>query len=237
MDIKPEKIKYNNLGFFRFKKLKDKYLLTNDIGQYLFLKEKEFEDFLSGKLDKDKEPYLSLKEKNFLKKELNLSELTEGYYKKNAFLFGGPSLHIVVVTLRCNHRCIYCHASARTMEAKEYDMDKETARKTIDKIFETTSPFVAIEFQGGEPLANWPIVKYIIEESVKRNKILRQNSGQEKELELRLVSNFSLMDGKKFKYLLDKKVSVCVSLDGPEKIHNRNRVIIGDNGRELQICG
>jgi len=222
--INPEKIKYSQLGFFRFKKLKGKYLLTNDIGQHLFLKEKEFEDFLNDSLEKNKEPYLSLKEKNFLKKELNVSDLIGGYHKKNAFLFGGPSLHIIVVTLRCNHRCIYCHASAQTMEAKEYDMDRETAQKTIDKIFETTSPFVAIEFQGGEPLVNWPIVKFIIEESAKKNKKIG------KELELRLVSNFSLMDEKKFKYLLNKKVSICVSLDGPEKIHNKNRVIIGDKG-------
>ena len=41
-----KKIKYNKLGFFRFKKLKDKYLLTNDVGDFLFLKDKEFKDFI-----------------------------------------------------------------------------------------------------------------------------------------------------------------------------------------------
>ncbi len=219
-----DKIKYNNLGFFRFKKFKNKYLLTNDVGQYLFLKEKNFKDFLSGKLDKSKEPYLSLKEKNFLKKEADLGDLISRYGKKNAFLFGGPSLHIIVVTLRCNHRCVYCHASAQTMEEEGYDMTKKTAKEVVDKIFETTSQFVAIEFQGGEPLVNWPIVKFIIEESIEKNKT------KKKDLEIRLVSNFTLMDEKKFKYLLGKKVSLCISLDGPEKIHNKNRVLIGDKG-------
>ncbi|MFH1671470.1 MAG: His-Xaa-Ser system radical SAM maturase HxsB [Candidatus Portnoybacteria bacterium] len=225
-----DKIKYNNLGFFRFKKLRDNYLLTNDVGQWLFLKESEFKDFLNGKLEKNGEPYLSLKQKNFLKKELDVGELISRYGSKNAYLYGGPSLHIIVVTLRCNHRCIYCHASARDMEKDGYDMTKETAKEVIDKIFQTTSLFVAIEFQGGEPLVNWPIVKFIIEESIKKNKILQRSSGQAKNLEIRLVSNFTLMDGKKFKYLLDKKVSLCVSLDGPEKIHNKNRVLIGDKG-------
>ena len=220
-----KKIKYNQLGFFRFKKFKNKYLLTNDIGDYLFLTEKEFKDFLANNLKKDKEPYLSLKKKNFVKNELNLTELIEKYRSKNAFLFNGPSLHIIVVTLRCNHKCVYCHASAQDMSRKDLDMNKETARQTVDKIFETTSHFIAIEFQGGEPLVNWPIVKFIIEYSQKKNKILRQSSGQEKDLQIRLVSNFDLMTEEKFKYLLNKKVSLCVSLDGPEKLHNKNRPI------------
>jgi len=36
MSLDLKKVKYNHLGFFRFKKFKDKYLLTNDVGQYLF---------------------------------------------------------------------------------------------------------------------------------------------------------------------------------------------------------
>jgi len=219
LDLK--KIKYNKLGFFRFKKFKDKYLLTNDNGDFLFLTEKNFEKFLNNDLEKDKEPYLSLKNKNFVKNELNLTELIEKYRSKNNFLFAGPSLHIIVVTLRCNHRCVYCHASAQDMNKKDLDMKQETARQTVDKIFETTSSFVAIEFQGGEPLVNWSIVKFIIEYAQKKNKKVK------KDLQIRLVSNFDLMTEEKFKYLLSKKVSLCVSLDGPEKLHNKNRPIRG----------
>ena len=231
MTLELKKIKYNQLGFFRFKKFNNKkYLLTNEVGQYLFLTEKEFKNFLSGGLDKNKEPYLSLKEKNFLKKEQDIGELISRYSRKNAFLFAGPSLHIVVVTLRCNHRCVYCHASAQTMDEGGYDMSEGTARQVIERIFQTTSHYVAIEFQGGEPLANWPIVKFIIEESVKKNKKAK------KDLEIRLVSNFTLMDEKKFKYLLDKKVALCLSLDGPEKLHNRNRILLGDKKGSYQYA-
>jgi len=218
-----KKIKYNQLGFFRFKKFKNKYLLTNDVGDFLFLTKKEFENFLTNNLEKDKEPYLSLKEKNFLKNELDLTEMIEKYRSKKAFLFGGPSLHIVVVTLRCNHRCIYCHASAQDMSRKDLDMNQKTARQVVDKIFQTTSPFVAIEFQGGEPLINWPVVKFIIEYAQKKNKQIK------KDLQIRLVSNFSLMTEDKFKYLLSKKVNLCTSLDGPERLHNKNRPMIKGN--------
>jgi len=118
---------------------------------------------------------------------LDLTESIDIYRSKNDFLFGGPSLHIIVVTLRCNHKCVYCHASAQDMDRKELDMDEETAKLVVDRIFETTSPFVAIEFQGGEPLVNWPIVEFIIEYAQKKNKTAK------KDLELRLVSNFVLM--------------------------------------------
>ena len=60
MAIDLNKIKYKNLGFFRFKKLDKKYLLTNDIGFYVFLSEQEFEDFLQNNLAKNKEPYLNI---------------------------------------------------------------------------------------------------------------------------------------------------------------------------------
>jgi len=202
---------------FYFAKKHGKYLLTNDGGDYLFLEEAEFIKFLSGELPKDKEPYLSLAEKNFVNRDECLDNLVKKYRLRHEFLFGGPSLHIVVVTLRCNHKCLYCHASAQDISKKDLDMTKETAKKALDVIFKTTSPYIAIEFQGGEPLVNWPIVKFIVEEARKRNKDAK------KDLELRLVSNFSLMTEERFKYLLSKGVSFCVSLDGPENLHNKNR--------------
>lgn len=221
MKIDLKKIKYNNLGFFRFKKIKEKILLTNEYGEYIFLAEKDFEKFIEGKIDKTQEPYLSLARSNFVKDELNISEFIDRYQKKNNFLFNGPSLHIMVVTLRCNYKCIYCHASAQNIKKTEMDMTLETARKSLDVIFQTSSNFVVIEFQGGEPLVNWPVVKYIVEEARKRNKKAK------KELEIRLISNFSMMTKDRYNFLIKNKVSFCASLDGPAELHNKNRPVSG----------
>ncbi len=225
----PATKKNKNLGYFRFKKTNNEYLLTNDTGDFLFLKEKDFDLFLNNNLDKDKESYLSLKKKNFLKDEIDLTGCVNKYRSKNEFLFSGPSLHIVVVTQRCNHSCIYCHASAQSMDKKGLDMDKKIATNVVDKIFQTSSHFVAIEFQGGEPLVNWDIVKFIIEYAQKKNKKIK------KDLEFRLVSNFSLMNEEKFNYLIKNKVSLCISLDGPEKIHNKNRPMMKGNSYKRAI--
>ena len=217
MKIDQEKINYKGIAPFRFKKIKNKYLLVNEVGDFLFFAKDKLHDFLNGKLKKNSQSYLSLVQNNFIRGELDIDKLVQKYSYKKSYLHWGPNLHIIVVTLRCNHNCIYCHASARGVKEKSFDMDKETAKKVLDVIFKTTNHFIAIEFQGGEPLLNWPVVKYIIEEAKKRNKKIGKN------LEIRLVSNGSLITPKIFNYLLDKKVSICFSLDGPENLHNKNR--------------
>lgn len=223
MEIELNRNKYNKLGFFRFKKLNQKYLLTNDSGNYLFLKKEEFKAFLEDKLNKSGEPYLSLVKKNFVKDELDIDKAIARYRSKTNFLFEGPSLHIVIPTLRCNQQCIYCHASAQSINQTDKDMDNETASKILDVIFNSTSSFIAIEFQGGEPLVNWPLIKFFIAEAQKKNKKFK------KQLEIRLVSNFSLMTEERYNYLLKNNVSFCVSLDGPKQLHIKNRPMRGGN--------
>ncbi len=224
MRLNLKKIKKNkNLGFFRFKNLGKKYLITNEEGRWLFLEEKDFFNFLEGRIGKEEEIYRSLAENNFLKKEFDFEKAVENYCQKKKFLFNGPTLHILVVTLRCNNRCVYCHSSAQSMDKKELDMSIETAKKALELVFQTPSPFVAIEFQGGEPLANWPVVKFVIEEA---RKISKQ---KKKELDIRLITNLTLMNEEKYSYLIKNKVGLCTSLDGPREIHNKNRPL-GKNG-------
>ena len=74
-----------------------------------------------------------------------------------------------------------------TLDAVDTDMSKETAEKAVDLVFESTSPFVTIEFQGGEPLVNFPVVQHIIEYARKKNETIG------KQLEFTMVSNFALL--------------------------------------------
>ncbi len=212
------------VGFFRFKKFdKDNYLLTNDVGKYVFLAEADFKKFITGKLKKQDKVYKELKENLFIKDDSYQPELVSQFSQKNNFLNYGPSLHIMVVTLRCNHRCIYCHASAGDVKDKSLDMDMPTAKNIVDLIFKSNNQALAIEFQGGEPLLNWPVVKFVVAYAREKNKL------EKKDLQLRLVSNFSLLDQKKMKFLMDNQVLFCTSLDGDEETHNYNRIFTEGN--------
>ena len=44
-----------------------------------------------------------------------------------------------------------------------FDMDKETAKKVVEFIFQSPSKQITIEFQGGEPLLNFEIVKFVVD--------------------------------------------------------------------------
>jgi uncharacterized protein len=222
LDIK--KINHSQGGYYRFRQLGDEYLLTTDDGSFAFLGKDDFVAFAEGRLDSLSDAYRGLCSSNLIKDDgkINVQKAIEKYRAKKSFLLrGGPCLHIIVVTLRCNQKCVYCHASAQDMNKTEADMTIETADKVLDMIFQTTNDYVDIEFQGGEPLVNWSVVKYVIEEAEKRN----EKAG--KKLEFKLVSNFSLMDEEKYDFLVGHKVSLSTSLDGPADIHNANRPLLG----------
>lgn len=217
LDLNKIKLNAKKVAFCRFKKFGDKYLLTNDVGFYKFLTPQQLKTFLEGKLTPESDIYYDLREKGFIKDEFDVDRMIETCRSCNVSLISGPSLHIIVVTLRCNFKCIYCQASRRSMKEREYDMDIETAKKVVDTIFKTPNKVVTIEFQGGEPLVNWPVVKFITNYARDKNKT------EKKKLYISLVSNFSLMTEDKYKFLTKKEVSLCTSLDGPEELHNKNR--------------
>ncbi len=208
-------------AFFRYRVVGERYLVTNQVGQFHLLEPAEFRAFVDGSLDPTSETYQALKEKNFLRAEVDVDDLAQRLAARQRFLHYGPNLHIAVVTLRCNETCVYCHASRAGMEATQTDMSKETAEKMVDLAFETTSPWVTLEFQGGEPLVNYPVMQHIIEYAKKKNETLG------KSLEFTLVTNMSLMTEEKLDYLLDNKVQMCTSVDGPKHLHNKQRILPG----------
>ena len=224
MSLGLKEINKQKVSFFRFKGLNGKYLITNDIGEYCFLDQQQFDLFISGKIEQNRpEIYIELLTKNFIRGKVDVDDFSQIFAQRNSFLRFGPSLHIVVVTLRCDHKCYYCQAGSQSIKARDLDMDISTARKVVDIIFESPSKCITIEFQGGEPLANWETVKFIIEYAKKKNK----SAG--KDLSLSLVSNLTYMSQERLDFLMKHNVSICTSLDGPEKLHNKNRIALNKN--------
>ena len=48
-------------------------------------------------------------------------------------------------------------------------MTEESARRALELAFRSPSPHLKIEFQGGEPLLNFPLVRWIVEEANRIN--------------------------------------------------------------------
>jgi His-Xaa-Ser system radical SAM maturase HxsB len=206
---------------FKHRAVGGKILVTNTEGNFLLLAEGEFKDFVEGTIPAGTPLYARLAERNFVRAEAKLDAIAERLRARRTFIHYGPNLHIVVVTLRCNETCVYCHASRADMTATHTDMTPEIADKTVEAIFKTTNPSVTIEFQGGEPLVAFPIVKHVIDKA----RQLNETAG--KRLEFTMVSNLSLLDEEKLAYLVENKVQICTSVDGPEHLHDKQRKLPG----------
>lgn len=202
---------------FRFRKFGKELLVTTDQGTWITLNKKELDLLMEDSVSDDRKLFTMLEEKGIIITEKNREAVIEKMRQKYGFLYQGTSLHIIVPTLRCNMNCIYCHANSRPENSNGYDMDEETARKTVEFIFQTPSQCINIEFQGGEPLLRFDIVKVIIEYAHELNKRYK------KLLVISLVTNMTLMDDKKLQYLIEKDVGICTSLDGHKELHNKNR--------------
>ncbi len=225
MPVKEKKVKnktkavsaYGAVADSRWRKVSGKYLLINDFGNFEYLKSPDFDKWLKSKLPKKSKVFESLAEKGFIRTHMDFDKLTEKWRSANSYLFAGTGLHIFVMTLRCNHTCVYCQSSAIDSSKKNTDMSYRTAKASVDFAFKSPNPTITIEFQGGEPLLNWDVLKKTVTYARSVEKKTKKN------LIIALVSNFSLMTEKKAKFLLENEVSICTSLDGPKNIHDKNR--------------
>ena len=154
---------------FRWRELEGGVLVTNDAGEFVWLEREEFGDLLAGTLAEDSPVGRKLEQRHLLRAPRTESELIEKVRRRNTHLESGPNLHIVILTLRCNQNCVYCHASRKPLDSDGFDMSKETAGRVLDVIFAGPSRDLTIEFQGGEPTLNFDVLRFFVEEAYRRN--------------------------------------------------------------------
>ncbi len=190
-------------------------VVTNEAGDHLILRGEELDALLEGRFEGPTREDLA--RCGFLDDPPGLVHTVRRLREKRRFLDTGPNLHIVVVTLRCDHRCVYCHASRAAMSSERVDMTEETGRLVVENVMSSTSPAVTIEFQGGEPLANFDRIRQIAELAVPLA------AERRKTLDMSLVTSLTMMDEAKAAELLDRRIQICTSLDGPQDLHDRLR--------------
>ncbi|MCL1926079.1 MAG: hypothetical protein FWF95_02955, partial [Syntrophorhabdaceae bacterium] len=126
-------------------------LLVNECGDYLFVSQETFEELISSKITPDNPSYLDLQSRLFLRRTeedvFAIQKAAAKYRSRKAYLRDFTSLHMMVVTLRCNQRCEYCQVSCAEQDAYKYDMSVSTAYKIVDMVFESPSKTIKIEFQ------------------------------------------------------------------------------------------
>jgi uncharacterized protein len=208
----------------------EKTLVVNDVGEYLFLDRDAFARLVTHRLTPDEPSYLDLKGRHFLFEgttTVPIELLATKYRTKRSFLEGFTKLHLFVVTLRCDHSCPYCQVSRVTEDRTHFDMSRETAVRSVAMMLRSPAKFVKVEFQGGEPLLNFGLIRFIVE--------LVEREHRDREVEFVVATNLSPLTDDMLVFFRDHRVSLSTSLDGPEFLHNSNRPRRGGGSYDITV--
>jgi His-Xaa-Ser system radical SAM maturase HxsB len=199
---------------------RDRYLLTNLVGEYVVLQRDDLVALVRKQLTITSEAYSALKLRHFLIDETSrvaLDLLAAKYRTKLAPVANFTGLHIFAVTLRCNNRCIYCQVSSQSPDRARCDMTPDIADKAVEFMFHSPAQALKVEFQGGEPLLNFEVVKRIVQRAMEINKVERRD------LEFVICTNLTLLTDEIVSFIQTHDICVSTSIDGGEALHNRNR--------------
>ena len=105
-------------------------------------------------------------------------------------------------------------------------MSKETAKKAVDIAVQSPTDYLDFEFQGGEPLLNFEVLKYIVEYA---------KSISHKKINFSVVTNLTLLTPDMIDFIKKHNISVSTSLDGDEVLHNTNRPYKNGNGTYYDV--
>lgn len=211
-----------------------RYVVSNDVGEHLALTRDELEAYVQHRLQPGSAVYEALKQRHMLFDDdsrvaldllaLKLRTRVDGFADLTA-------LHLFVVTLRCDHTCAYCQVSRQTQDRVNFDMSPEHADLAADMVFRSPSPQLKIEFQGGEPLLNFEVVRRV----VLRAEELNRTHGRD--LAFVIASNLTQLDDEILSFCAEHRVSFSTSLDGPEKLHNERRALPRGNSHAAAVAG
>ncbi|MBI5241259.1 MAG: radical SAM protein [Elusimicrobia bacterium] len=126
---------------------------------------------------------------------------------------GNPKGNIqLFVTRRCQLRCAYC-----PVRKADADMSPRTARLGVDFLMRHRSPRLRLDFGGGEPLLNFPVVREAADYAARRARALG------KDLSFYMVTNAVALDDEALDWLVRRRVLLELSLDGRRPDHNRHK--------------
>jgi uncharacterized protein len=111
--------------------------------------------------------------------------------------------------VRCNLRCVYCYA-ANVRFGGGGDMTFETAQQAVDLM--GSGPFT-LQFAGGEPLLNLPLME----------KVMEYTHARFPDVRFAVQTNGTLLDEKAAALFKRYRVAIGVSLDGKVKTSEKQR--------------
>lgn len=133
---------------------------------------------------------------------------------------------VLMLTYSCNLACRYCYEDREEgcvpqirTEGALREMSLESLRSAVGYLLEHdgANGKVSVTFFGGEPLLRFPLLRTAVGEA-------RRMAGERgKGISFSITTNGTLLTPEIAGFLKENGISVCLSIDGPREIHDRNR--------------
>lgn len=148
--------------------------------------------------------------------------------ERNANLAEGYVNRIMLcVSNDCNLRCKYCYAKGGNYGAERGLMTKEIADQFVDFCKRNFNRIDKIVFFGGEPLLNFKIIDYVCSRFENEQLGIKPEFG--------IITNGTIFSDKVLTILKKHIKFITVSIDGPEKINDQNRIFEDGSGSFARI--
>lgn len=206
---------------FTFRSFDDFELLANYVGDIVFMPSGTVRKLLNG----DFYDIANLHELilNMIVGAQNdvavLEALANRLRHKRDYNAASPVMHIVVLTLRCDHTCKYCQVSRVSTDKHKFDLSAVNTAFVVDSILSSNGDNLTIEFQGGESLLAFNRLKEFVE--------LIKNDKRSADYKITWVvcTSLSELNQEHVIYFKENEINISTSLDGPSDIHDGIRKI------------
>ncbi len=131
------------------------------------------------------------------------------------------SIFYLFVSQDCNLNCTYCYGDGGDYQKGKMMMSDEVADHFMEKFITGESKNYMINFFGGEPLMNLPLMKRIIATLKEKSERLGFH------VTYNINTNGTMWSQKIKEFLLNEIQGITVSLDGPKEINDIQRVPVG----------
>jgi len=126
------------------------------------------------------------------------------------------------VSQECNLACSYCYGDGGEYRKGKMIMDERTADNFIDKFITDQNPGYLINFFGGEPLLNLPLIQKIIDRVRAKTEPLGIRTV------FNMTTNGTVWSSKIADFVGKNIDTLTVSLDGPKDINDAQRPACGN---------
>src|SRR5262245_6578436 len=107
-------------------------------------------------------------------------------------------------------------------------MTEATADRAVDMMLRSPARRLKAEFQGGEPLLNFGLIRRIVE---------RVTAKTDRPCDFVIATNLANLDDDMLAFCAEHDIAISTSLDGPQALHDANRPRPGGDAHARTVAG